>query len=276
MTVYLLWERRSVFSRIDPRPEVMWALAAIPISMSWLVAERLWNYGGSAACGDRGSGGAVARRARASLVHANLGSAAIPVFSGAVRGVSDPLVFSASLRDLRSLVSISSAFLTIRIILLSKRRLELSLSPRRAPACGFLIAGRRFRCFLCAAELHEFGATLGVHRRINRRSNRGQRFSSVGNSCARANSRQCRGLPRPTTSSTVGCFFSAVMLLLIAVGQMFRDDPAEVDNRVPVTQVASIGWAGWSALAVVALLLNWTGSGRGYRYAINGAFAWPW
>jgi exosortase A len=41
MTLYLLWDRRAVIAQIAVRPEPAWALLGLPIAATWLVAERL-------------------------------------------------------------------------------------------------------------------------------------------------------------------------------------------------------------------------------------------
>jgi exosortase A len=41
MALYLLWERRELLARVRAAPDVRFALAAIPLTLLWLVAERL-------------------------------------------------------------------------------------------------------------------------------------------------------------------------------------------------------------------------------------------
>ena len=41
MTLFLIWDRRSVVQNLSARPEPAWALLAIPIALVWLMAERL-------------------------------------------------------------------------------------------------------------------------------------------------------------------------------------------------------------------------------------------
>ena len=41
MTLYLLWDRKSVFRQCPARPAPIWALAAVPLALTWLTAERL-------------------------------------------------------------------------------------------------------------------------------------------------------------------------------------------------------------------------------------------
>lgn len=41
MTLYLLWDRRALIAQLAARPEPVWALLGLPIAATWLMAERL-------------------------------------------------------------------------------------------------------------------------------------------------------------------------------------------------------------------------------------------
>ena len=252
MAIYLLWERRSVFSRIEARPEIVWAVMAIPITIFWLVAERLGIMEGRQLAAIAGV---------EVLLLTVLGRALFAKISGPLLFLFFLVPFGAFLTS--SLQRFTAGFTVTGLDLLGIPNYSDNFIIETqagtffvAEACAglrFLIAAVAFGVFYALLTYTSFARRLAfivasIVVPIVANGFRALGIVVLG---------QILGSAEAAAADHIiygWVFFSAVMLLLIAVGQMFRDDPEPIDNRVPAVQLASSGRAGWSALAVVALL----------------------
>ncbi len=252
MALYLLWERRDVIATLSPRPAPGWALLAVPITLVWLVAERL---------------GLMEGRQLAALAGIELllltviGRTAFIALSGPLLFLFFLVPFGAFLTP--ALQHFTAVFSITGLNLLGIPNYSDQFTIE-TPAGVFFVAeacaGLRF--LIAAVAFGVFFALLSY-------TSPARRVAFIAASIIVpiiANGFRALGivvLGQVLGSAQAAAadhivygwvFFSAVMLLLIAVGQMFRDSPQATPAPVAVAPERRQAQA-WQGAVLVVLIL---------------------
>ena len=253
MTVYLLWERRAVFGRVAARPAPLWSIAALPITLMWLVSERL---------------GFMEGRQLAAI-------AGIELFLLTVLGrelftrVSGPLLFLFFLIPFGAFLTpvlqrFTAGFTIVGLDLLGIPNYSDRFIIETAAGTFFVAEACAGLRFLIAA------VAFGVFYALLSYTSPARRMAFIAASIVVpivANGFRALGivvLGQVLGSAEAAAadhivygwlFFSVVMLLLIAVGQLFREEITVRDDVSPVDAFVGRGIAGWGALSVIVCLM---------------------
>lgn len=252
MTLYLLWDRKALLSGVAARPAPIWALTAIPLVLVWLTAERLGFMEGRQL--------AVVAGAEVMLL-AILG----PVF---FRRISGPLLFLFFLVPFGAFLTpvlqrFTAAFSITGLDLLGIPNYSDKFTIE-TPAGTFFVAeacaGLRF--LIAAIAFGVFYALLSYTSPARRVT------FIVASIVVPVVANGFRALGIIVLGQILGSaeaaaadhivygwvFFSVVMLLLIAVGQIFREDAHSTRAKVHAVQSPIAHSAQWATFAVVAIL----------------------
>lgn len=252
MTLYLLWERRHVFYSAAVKPEALWSLAAIPITLVWLVSERL---------------GFMEGRQLAAIAGVEL--LLLTIFGrNLFTRISGPLLFLFFLVPFGAFLTPALQRFTAGFTIVG---LDLLGIPNYSDK--FIIetpAGIFFVAEACAGLRFLIAAiAFGVFYALLSYASPSRRFGFIAASIIVpivANGFRALGivvLGQILGSAEAAAadhiiygwvFFSAVMLLLIVVGQLFREDVAPDQTRLPVLVANRSPSPGWGAFVVIILL----------------------
>lgn len=252
MTLYLLWERRSVLRQVSAKPDPLVALAAFPIATVWLAAERL---------------GFMEGRQLAAI-------AGVELFLCAVLGwklfwrVSGPLLFLFFLVPFGAFLTpmlqqFTAAFSIAGLDLLGIPNFSDRFTIETPSGVFFVAeacAGLRF--LIAAIAFGVFYAILNYTSPVRRA---GFIAASIVVPIVANGFRalgivvlgQILGSAEAAAADHIiygWLFFSVVMLLLIAGGQVFREATPKASGLVQAAGPLSQTSALWAALAVLAPL----------------------
>ena len=252
MTLYLLWERRRLFGSAAAKPEALWLFAAVPISLVWLVSERLGVMEGRQLAAIAGV---------ELLLLTMLGRSLFSRISGPLLFLFFLVPFGAFLTP--ALQRFTAGFTIVGLDLLGipnysdKFIIETPAGTFFvAEACAglrFLIAAIAFGVFYALLSYVSPGRRLGFIAASIIVPIVANGFRALGIVVLG----QVLGSAEAAAADHIiygWVFFSAVMLLLIAVGQLFREDLATVDTALPSFPPVRDRAPGWNAFAVIILL----------------------
>ena len=252
MTAYLLWERRDVLATAQPKPDLRFAVAAIPLTAFWLIAERL---------------GIMEARQLALVAGVELlfltvlGRRTFWSISGPLLYLFFLVPFGAFLTP--ALQQFTASFSIIGLDLLGIPNFSDKFTIETpagiffvAEACAglrFLIAAIAFGVFYSLLSYTSWKRRLGfiaasIVVPIIANGFRALGIVVLGQLLGSAEAAAADHLIYGWV------FFSAVMLLLIAGGHLFRDSLPPLESWPAPTVAVPRAWPFWCGAALVVLL----------------------